>query len=181
MRLEKSVPWEEMLQLLRGSADDRVLKLVECLLSVNPDMQKRSLASLATLCRLSQADLIREITRARVQEGVLRMSKHMPKVLEDTAVDARSTTAICENCMGTGDVIHNDGLVTCPRCSGKGKIRKAGNTEARKLVFEAAGLTNKKGPAVNVNVGAIGEIPSVEHDMAQIDRVLDATPVKAAT
>lgn len=179
-RLERSVPREELIDLLQVSADERVVKLVECLLSSNPDMMKRSLASIAGVCRLTQADLIRELSRARVQEGVLRMSKHIPKVLEDTAIDAKSRSEVCENCLGVGEISNprkndkspND-FVDCPKCSGKGKIRKAGNTEARKLVFEAAGLTNKKGPGVNVNVNTPTEMPTVEHDMESIDRILE--------
>lgn len=173
-RLERSVPREEMVQLLQSSGDDRVMKLVECLLSSNPDMMKRSLASIASVCRLTQADLIRELSRARVQEGVLRMSKHIPKVLEDTAIDAKSRFEVCENCLGTGDMMDRENEpVKCVHCNGKGKIRKPGNTEARKLVFEAAGLTNKKGPGVNVNVGTPTEMPTVEHDMESIDRILE--------
>jgi len=174
IRLERSVPREEMVQLLQASGDDRVQKLIECLLSPNPEMMKRSLASIAALCRLTQADLIRELSRARVQEGVLRMSKHIPKVLEDTAIDAKSSFEVCSQCRGTGDTTDREDIPTkCRYCNGKGKIRKAGNTEARKLVFEAAGLTNKKGTGVNINVGTPTEIPTVERDMESVDRILE--------
>jgi DnaJ-class molecular chaperone len=109
------------------------------------------------------------------------MSKHMPKVLEDTAIDAKSRFDVCRTCRGTGEIIDGkkDTYVKCWKCSGKGKIRKPGDTDARKLVFESAGLTNKSRPAVNVNVGAgAGAVPPVESDMQGIDRILDIQPVK---
>lgn len=190
-RLETSLPRNEMIQVLQPSADPRVQQLLEMLLSSNPEVMKLSLPNIAAQCRLSYAELVREIAKGRVTEGVLRMSKHIPKVLEDTALDARSKNDICDACSGTGQVIENrpqykksDDVTwtDCAKCNGKGKIRRPGNTEARKLVFEAAGLTNKRGPAVNVNVrNGGGNMPSVESEMSSLDRILDIQPVKAAS
>ena len=196
-RLEVSLPRDKLIQVLQPSGDPRVQQLIECLLSTNPNMLNRSLPSLAAMCKLGYADLIREIARSRVSEGILRMSKHIPQVLEDAAIDAKSRSSVCPECKGTTQVLEDrpaylpkatpsqpnpePKFIDCPTCAGKGKVRKSGNHNARKLMFEAVGLTNRKAPPLTVNFpGAKFDVPTMESEMTALDRVLDATPVKAS-
>ena len=197
-RLEASVPREQMATILETSGDTRAAELCRLLLSPEPLNRRCSLPELARRAGMSYADVLRAVTVYRVDEGLLRMSAHVPEVLEDVAVDAKSKLVVCPECKGDGfrakevipapdhsedgdgedgaqDSLHDSVVaVPCFVCDGTGKLRKAGDTDARKLMFETLGLTNKsRGSFVNVNVGAAA-IPSVEDEMTRATKILEA-------
>ena len=84
-----------------------------------------------------------------LHKGLIRMATHTPKVMEDVAVDAQSRIVNCIKCNALG-VIGEAEDQPCPDCFGEGKIRVAGDSESRKLMFETMGMTGKKGPMVAI-------------------------------
>lgn len=182
--IDKFCTRPELAEVLGVSDDGRVVRLVDYLLSTNKGIQRRSLAKLAQMCDLSYAELLKAMSNARVAEGLLRMGKHIPEVMEDVAVDAKSKQVPCRDCKGTGEVIARrtrgqaNTYKTCWACQGSGTIRQIGNAHARDLVYETIGMTNRKSPLFNVNVGVgSGVLPSTESEMGAIDKVLQLQPV----
>lgn len=190
--LEKHAKRDELAEILGVSDDSRVVTFVTYLLSPNRRLQKCSLATLAAMCELSYSELLKAITSARVSEGVLRMGQHLPKMMEDAVIDAQASATPCKVCKGTGQIIHlrkrkkGDATipyVDCWNCGATGQIRVAGDKDARSLVFESIGLTNRKSPLFNINLNKErpGELPSVESEMGGIDKVLEIKPMKSKT
>lgn len=181
---------DELATCLGVSDDPRVVTLVTYLLSPNRGMQRRSLANLAAMADLSYSEVLRAITNSRVSEGILRMSKQLPQMMEDAVVDAMAKQIPCDRCKGTGNVMklrkrkkgEDIPYETCWSCEGTGKKRQAGDKDARALVFESVGMTNRKSPLFNINLkgNAPGELPSVESEMGALDKMLDIRPIKEA-
>jgi len=179
---------EELGTVLGVSDDPRIITLVTYLLSPNRDLQRRSLANLASMCDLSYSELLRAVTSSRVSEGLLRMSKKVPEMMANTVDEALTQTVPCDSCKGTGQVIvkgvkrkpEQDTLYEdCWKCSGTGKVKEAGSQSARALVFETMGMTNRKTSLFNINVGsAPGELPTIENEMAHLGKVLDMRPTE---
>ena len=83
--------------------------------------------------------------------GLFSMSNHLPKIMEDVAIDAESKMVSCPRCDGDGAVIgSDDALKVCPECRGAKEIRQIGDKHARDVVFETMKLTSVKGPMVAI-------------------------------
>ena len=181
-RLEKSVPKDELVGALLTQPDQRYDTLMRML--CDPAFKGRTLPTLAKECGLSYAQVLRCITTHHIDQGMLTMSRHVPAIMEDTAVDAKSKTIRCPVCEGAGtiDKLNRKGEVVgdkpCLTCEGLGKLRKVGDIESRKLVYETMGLTNKgKGPsvAIQVNSGAqVEDSVDIVHDALNVE----VTPVE---
>ena len=173
-RLEDSIPRDEMLEVLDASADERAHHLM--LRMLDPVIGKRSLPQLAKEVGLSYAQVLQLITRHNVEQGVLRMAKHAPQVLEDVAIDSQSKEVKCGQCKGTGEIVENDSKgsdthETCFVCDGTGTLRKVGDEASRKLMFETLKLTGRgTGPQVQVNVS---NSATMEDTIASVRDVLD--------
>lgn len=121
---------------------------------------KNRKTSLIALCRklsIRWDEMVDFHRNFNVQQGLLRASNHLPHVMEDVAVDAKSKVQGCTRCDGAGKLpdpsISDEKGVhltkACPDCEGTGKVRVPGDQGARNLMFETMGLTGKsKGPLV---------------------------------
>jgi hypothetical protein len=132
----------------------------------DPAHASKKLATMARECGLSYTQMADMIRKHRLSEGIIRMTEHVPQVMEDVARESLSSTAVCEKCEGEGSVLKpvqkkttvNGETVTitevapqkCKHCDGEGTVYKAGSAAARKILFETMGLTGKA-PMVNVN------------------------------
>jgi phage FluMu protein Com len=165
------VPRDEMKVILRGQTDDRFTQMYDMMF--DPAHSSKSLATIARESRVSHMELVDAIRKYRMGEGIVRMSQHVPDVLEDVGIDAKSRDDMCAKCEGVGTIlkdqevtVEGEGVkaarvpVKCPKCKGVGTIRKAGDTAARKLIFESIGLTGKQGPLIQVNT---------QNNTAQVD------------
>lgn len=126
--------------------------------------QNTGIARLAEQCGLSFQAVMDGFRRAKLGEGTLRMFHHVPEVMEQVAQDAKAKMVTCPKCDGLRVVPQRDimGQVVmeavegkpqpvgreCPTCKGAGEVEKSGDPDARKLVFETAGLIGKRGPMV---------------------------------
>jgi hypothetical protein len=186
--LQESVPKDTLARILSTSADPRVERLVAYMFQ--PMFRDQTLESLAVKAGLVYGEVLRIITQAKVGQGILEMSEHVPGVMVDTAIDAQAKDIACPACRGTGEVIDDRAakprkgqppdLTECWTCQGSGWCREPGDTEKARLVFDAVGLTGRRGPSVQVNVGQTGA-GTVEDDIGEAARVLDATPVVPGT
>jgi hypothetical protein len=165
------VPRDEMKDILRGQTDDRFIQMYDMMF--DPAHSNKSLATIARESRVSHMELVDAIRRFRMGEGIVRMSAHVPDVLEDVGIDAKSRDDMCAKCEGVGTIlkdqevtVEGEGVkaarvpVKCPKCKGAGTVRKAGDTAARKLIFESIGLTGKTSPLIQVNT---------QNNTAQVD------------
>lgn len=133
-RLESSAGRDGLLEALDTSDDRRALVLMAMLL--DPAYCKFTLANLCERVGLRYLELFDVIRRFNLSQGLLAMSAHLPRVMEDVAVDSLSRVKTCAECSGKGQI----GDQICPKCSGEGTIRICGDAAARRLLFEIMGL-----------------------------------------
>jgi hypothetical protein len=170
--LAKGITRDELTDILDGVADQRLQMFLGMM--HDPAHSNKSLAKIARECNVTFIELSDLIRKNRVAEGMIRMTQHVPDIMQGVAEDALSTQEFCPKCQGIGSVFdplnkNDDGgqvPMDCPQCKGTGEIRKSGDAGARKLVFEAIGLTGKQGPLVAVqnntlNVGDDDDLESV--------------------
>lgn len=132
--------------ILSRSADERLQRLSRLLLDDKDLMgQKVSLAAQAVACGVTDVEISNAFVKAIKAEGFIRQAKHLPDLMEQAAIDAKSRWEDCKHCGGAGSI----GDKVCERCSGKGEVYVLGDTSRLKMVFETYGLTAKSG-AVNI-------------------------------
>jgi len=156
-RLAAEVDRREIAEAAYSDGNERLTTFANMLL--NPDWKRHSIAKIAKDCMLSYAEVLRAIQRFKIDQGMFRMARHTPQVMEDVAEDAKSRLVTCPSCEGHGRIekVNRKGEVIaeklCVTCDGVGKLRKIGDEASRKLLFETMGLTNKgRGPMVAVQV-----------------------------
>ena len=152
----EAVDKDLMNQALCESGDERAVNLASILMTPG----RRNL-SFAAACRESGVTLqqLNDLWRKHnLAVGMVKMATHLPKVMEDVAVDAQSTYVVCPRCDGLGQitrairaksgaVVETDTL--CPQCKGAREIRQPGDKSARDLTFKAVGLV-KETPTVAI-------------------------------
>jgi hypothetical protein len=69
--------------------------------------------------------------------------------------DAKPTTDVCPMCGGDTFVKRGEIQTPCPKCQGTGRIRVAGDKEARRDVFKAVGVIKDSPAVVNQNIGNV--------------------------
>ena len=182
-RLEASVPRVELEQALAASPSERAQTLFAML--CDPAFRKSSLPTLAAKVGLRYTDVLKLIRDYRMDQGLLRMTDHLPAVMEDVAIDSKSSVVTCPSCEGLGEVWKYgkdgeplpDSNKLCVTCDGAGKLRKVGDADARKLMFEPLKLTGQRGPLVaaqfNVGTGGGG---SIESEVEAVESALSVRP-----
>lgn len=163
-RFEKNVPRDEVIEALSHhmEANARVKHLVGMLL--DPVYVDDAIGTLCSKVGLTLHEVMDFFRKTRLDEGLMRMYKHVPDILEDTAKDAKRQIKTCWKCFGGKKVKKSKNeLVTCPECDGEGELMVKGDTDARKLVFEATGLTGKTSPLVAQQFNFGGVLPPEDH------------------
>lgn len=120
----------------------------------------------AQMCRnfgISLAEMDDLYRKSQIHLGMIRSSNHIPQLIEDIAIDAKSKQAYCTRCDGTGTVSPADerspvggdredrpaAVRVCPMCHGAKEVRIPGDKSARDLVYESYGLIGKGGVQFN--------------------------------
>src|SRR5271156_3333306 len=173
-RLERSIPRQELEEIMATAPDERAQQLFRML--ADPYIGKKSLPQLAKECGMTYPQVLQLITRYRMDQGMLRMTKHVGDVMEDVAIDAKSKEVTCPNCEGATKIavteiiddpdkgkkiivqkLDDEGVPIwkkCLVCDGAGIVRQVGDADSRKLMFESLKLTGRgPGQMVQVNVG----------------------------
>lgn len=178
-RLERSVPREEWLAACQASSNEKVQTFLRNL--TDPFDRKKSLPQLASEAGLTYAQVLVLIREYHIDQGFLAMSKHVPRVMEDVAIDAQSTMVPCPTCQGESQLRTFDqktgavnGSKPCWCCDGTGKLRKVGDPDARKLMFKSLKLVND-GPLFAQQIVNAGGA-ALEDAVGKVGDVLDVTP-----
>ena len=159
-RFEETVGRESIMLSLSQVDDARANKLV--MLMSDPLYRNHTMAKLSMICGLKLNDLRDLFRKGNMDVALMKMFKHVPEILEDTAIDAKSTVKTCWKCRGK-KVDDDDQM--CLECSGSGQTRVVGDKDARGYVFEIAGLSRRGGPLIaqqfNVTGGSLESIESL--------------------
>ena len=159
-----------MIQALRHSEDERMQALAKS--AADPMNSRVSFSRLAEDHRVNAYMIAKEFERVMKAEGIIRQSQHLPELMEQAAIDAKSKWEPCPECDGTGEVVEGEGdnvkTVRCPKCKGDKQVYIMGDLDRLKLVFETYGLTGKTaGAAMNVlNISNPGAAHETLHDLA---------------
>jgi hypothetical protein len=194
-RLEHSMPRDEMAYIMECANDERAQRLMKTML--DPRFRKRTLPWMARECGLSYMDVVLLIKNHHIGDGTVRMARHVPQAMEDVAIDSLSKEVTCGNCRGylinsvasvpvtevvtdeqTGrqtiqQKLGPDGASLwekCLVCDGVGTLRKVGDADSRKILFETMGLTGRKGPLVvqQFNTGSMEDTVGAAHDVLDV-------------
>lgn len=171
----KEVELPELKQALELSNDPKYQLLLAAL--NDPRFSNCSFSTLCRKCRMSLQDVV-EIWRSHLQvKGIVKMMVHMPSVMEDVAIDSKSKMVTCNVCQGVGKLrgkevnMKHDPI--CPECHGDGVVRLLGDKDARLLAFETVGLKKGAGITNIVNVDNRQGAPSMEDQIADVDKIFD--------
>jgi len=113
--------------------------------------------------------------------GMIGVSEHLPQVMVDTAIDAKSQFVVCDRCDGLGEITRTrivDDKATktdevCPKCKGEREVRVSGDPKARDQIFEMVGLTGKQsGPLVALQQNFTGLGDSLEDTLNVAQKLL---------
>lgn len=182
--MEKPSERADILEVLDTHPSEKIQDFVTH--AWQPHNQNKSLARIARDLGITSIQIAEAYRDQKMQGGLVRMFKHIPDVMEDVAIDAKSTTKMCRTCMGIGVVVP-EGIDTkamstmerndyeCKDCKGKGEVRVAGDADARKLVFEAAKLTGKS-PLVAVQNNSFTGSESLEDLISLTRKVTTPAP-----
>lgn len=163
--IESVVPAEELEAIFdqRAVTDDRYRVAIELFMTPpGAGMPVMRLRTALKKAGLSPIEAMEAITQHRLALGLLKMSEHMPAIMEDVAIDARSADETCLTCSGEGQLDHATGKgdqatvtrIVCRDCRGHGTIRIKGDTENRKLAMEITGMSRKgAGVVINQSIG----------------------------
>jgi hypothetical protein len=132
--IEANAGREELAMCLEASGNPRADRLVEMML--DPAYAGLSFGQLCSRTGLSAIEVAHLVCQRKVIEGMLRMSFHLPDIMEDTALAALGRSEPCRRCKESG-IVDN---LPCADCSGTGEVRVLGDFRAVKLVFQLCGL-----------------------------------------
>ena len=133
-RFADTLGQDELADVLTHAADPRAHRLMAMLL--DPAYKRHSFGKLCERAGLNLVDLWDLLRRCRIDQGIIAMARHAPRIMEDIALDAESKMVCCNHCGGAGKITAREAELACPLCEGVGQIRAPGNDQARRLFFK---------------------------------------------
>ncbi len=179
-RISESIGREEMVESLACTQDPRAGRLLEMLF--DPAYRQHTFSALCERVHLSATDVVDLFRRFKLDQGIIAMARRAPKIMEDTAQDAESTTSLCMTCQGTGEVLEpttdpeeKPQVVICPNCMGERTFRVPGHDKSRELFFKTMGLM-KKEPLIaqQINIHS-NQAPTVEDFVMETEKAMKDT------
>lgn len=156
---------EDLKAALAMSSDKRMVEFLRLLCVPRP----KATATIAKSCGLTLGDLNnfwRDSNMSRARDIAFA---GIPQVMADVVTDSSNTMVVCPRCDGLGSLDpgpdyddepksrRKKSIVReCPECDGMGKVKKSGDIESRKLLFETTGMTGKKGPMIAIQNNSYG-------------------------
>jgi hypothetical protein len=140
----ENVPPDEFTECLEASTDPKFQQFLDA--RCDPGFKHLGFAALCRRLGITLHEMDDLWRNHQLSRGMIRMMTHVPRVLEDVAIDAESRDEVCPRCDGEKVVINDNNVSRpCPVCENTGKVRVPGDRAARDLVFESVGLTGKRG------------------------------------
>lgn len=144
-----------------------------------PSEARKSIGRLSRELGVSLIDLVDQYRKTSIAMSHINAMEKLPEIVRENAVDALPTMEVCPACEGAKRVKHPtrvnksgaSATVKCMRCLGKGFVRIAGLTDAKKLIFQSEGLIESGGGKVQVNVGMTG-VPNLMDAIEVQERAL---------
>jgi hypothetical protein len=165
-RMEPRERREEVALVLRRSDSEKLRFLAER--ALDPTHDRTSFATLCSQFDLSYKQIAQAYKEIKHSEGLLRVADHIPALMEQVAVDAKSKTDRCFTCAGSGTV--SDGK-PCKDCQGKGTRYTPGEVERLKLVFDMIEPRHK--PGISVNIDQRGQQASTDDLRGSISGIIE--------
>lgn len=116
-------------------------------LLADPAYSTWGVKKLAKKAGLKPAEIIDMFREQKWLQTTIAIHQELPEIIRDAVQDARASSVPCPDCLGMG--LKKDGI-KCKMCN-EGRVRKPGDNAKLAFVGEAAGITGKKGPLVQVN------------------------------
>jgi len=172
VRFFDNIQTDDLEDALALSSNTRFVEFLKQL--CKPKFNKRtktaySVACVAKSCGITLPELNtfwRDANFARARDIAFA---GIPRVMSDVVADSSNTLIPCPRCDGLGTLDpgpnydemegkkrKKTALRTCPECEGIGKVKKSGDIESRKLLFETTGMTGKKAPMVAIQNNVYG-------------------------
>ncbi len=133
-QLESGIGREDIAASLVATGNPRASRLLDMML--DPAYTGLSFGQLCSRAGISAGEVMHLFLQRNVTEGLIRMARYLPEIMEDIALAAMGHTEPCGECVGTG----RTGDSACPHCSGTGEIRMLGNLRETRLVLQAMGI-----------------------------------------
>jgi hypothetical protein len=154
------------------SSDPRIKRLARDCLS--PSYRGTSFAGICDQMQIEYRDVERELRAISKSQGFIRISQHLPDLMEQSAVDARSRYEPCRKCDETGVIFEGKDEKVCPSCHGEKQVYMPGEVDRLKLVFETMGLIGKGGGVnVNLDLRKVDEAENVEDLYGSVSGILE--------
>lgn len=144
-----------------------------------------TLATMAQRYGVNYRKIATCVFESKIDEGKVMMSRHIPRVMEDLAIDSLSREKTCPMCEGKGvkvygsprkDEVSGETIEplaeNCKECKGTGQVRVLGDAASRKMVMEATGLTGK-GMSVDARSLTFNVPDGLEDTLALVKKVRD--------
>ncbi len=144
-RMETPEERETLALVLRLSDKNEFKQLAAQAMS--PLYKGTSFAKLIEQHGLNIHSISSEIKDIQRSTGFLRAAMHLPDIMEETAIAAKSRDEQCKSCKGTGLVKE----LPCGKCEGKGTVRVLGDLERLKITLETFELLGKRA-GLNLNL-----------------------------
>ena len=153
--------------------------------AMNPIFKRTSFAALAERHALNIHMLSDEFKAIMRSDGLMRAAQHLPEIIEQVAVDAKSRDVKCKACKGAGTVVRvvkgEEGEPDieerdpCDKCDGKGTVYQLGDADRLKMIFETFGLTGKGGGVNILNLTKVGGSESMSELSESIAPLLEGS------
>lgn len=171
-RFSNLVEKNELISMLEQKGEPKAHQLMELLL--DPAYSRHSLARVCQRVGVGIHELVDWFRRHKIDEGILLMAKHMPSLMEDMAIDARSQNRPCPRCDGLKRLELEDGSSRdCPTCKAKGEVQIPGDKDARNAALQVWGLAGKKAaPVVAIQQNFDRREDSLEHLISVAEKVI---------
>lgn len=155
----------------------------------DPKYSKWTTSALASKHGFS-ASMINDLWRSHMlTQANIEFVKAAPEVSKDVVEDARSTKVSCPRCDGFGRIaeeyieevpggepIVRSRQLKCPNCKGMGLVRKPGDSDSRKLMYEVIGLAGRRsggGTTTNITLPSVSSL--IDDDDALTGRTINIT------
>ena len=94
---------EDIANFLLGSGNPRASRLLDMML--DPAYKALSFGQLCSRAGLSGAAVMRLIIQRQLAEGMIRMARHLPDIMEDVTLAALDHNVTCMKCAGNGNAL----------------------------------------------------------------------------